>query len=225
MKHVIGVDIGTQSTKALLVDSDGHIVAQHAVALSARDTEAALGGAVACGLARRRSSSASPLCGQAGERRRGPAPIVQALCVSSLYGGSGIPVDAEMRPLHPCLIWMDRRASAEVERVRANVDVARLQEITGNGVDSYYGYTKMLWLREQPARRLEAHALFPAAERLRVHVLTGEVAVDHSSAGNIGGIYDIGARGWSAEMLDVLGIPADDDAGAADRIVEEVVRP
>ncbi len=30
MEHVIGVDIGTQSTKALLVDGDGRIVAQHA---------------------------------------------------------------------------------------------------------------------------------------------------------------------------------------------------
>ena len=40
-----------------------------------------------------------------------------------------------------------------------------------------------------------------------IYCLTGEVAVDHSSAGNIGGIYDIAKRGWSDEMLDTLGIP------------------
>jgi ribulokinase len=34
------------------------------------------------------------------------------------------------------------------------------------------------------------------------------VAVDHSSAGNIGGIYDIAGRRWSVELLDALGIPA-----------------
>nr|GFD56941.1 hypothetical protein [Tanacetum cinerariifolium] len=39
------------------------------------------------------------------------------------------------------------------------------------------------------------------------YCLTGEVAVDHSSAGNIGGVYDVEARGWSTEMLDALGIP------------------
>jgi xylulokinase len=39
-------------------------------------------------------------------------------------------------------------------------------------------------------------------------MLTGEVAVDHSSAGNIGGIYDIAKRDWSDEALDMLGIPA-----------------
>ncbi|MFP3607584.1 FGGY family carbohydrate kinase, partial [Paraburkholderia sp. SIMBA_053] len=38
--------------------------------------------------------------------------------------------------------------------------------------------------------------------------LTGEVAVDHSSAGNIGGVYDIAKRDWSDEALDMLGIPA-----------------
>ncbi|NVZ42600.1 hypothetical protein HX786_31460, partial [Pseudomonas sp. 21615526] len=36
---------------------------------------------------------------------------------------------------------------------------------------------------------------------------TGELAVDHSSAGNIGGVYDVARRGWSAEMLAALGIP------------------
>ena len=66
-----------------------------------------------------------------------------ARCAGSLYGGSGIPVDIDMRPLHPCLIWMDRRATAEVDWVNANVNVERLRVITGNGVDSYYGFTKM----------------------------------------------------------------------------------
>ena len=56
---------------------------------------------------------------------------------------------ATCEPLHPCLIWMDRRATAEVDWVRANVDLERLGAITGNGVDSYYGFTKMLWLRNQ----------------------------------------------------------------------------
>jgi len=38
--------------------------------------------------------------------------------------------------------------------------------------------------------------------------MTGEIAVDRSSAGNIGGVYDIAAGRWSGEMLDALGIPA-----------------
>ena len=96
-----------------------------------------------------------------------------------------------MKPLHPCLIWMDRRATAEVDWVRANVDMARLGTITGNGVDSYYGFTKMLWLKNhKPDVFARTHWLLPPNAWV-IHALTGEVAVDRSSAGNIGGVFDI----------------------------------
>ena len=40
-----------------------------------------------------------------------------------------------------------------------------------------------------------------------IYVLTGEVVIDHSSAGNLGGLYDIKAKRWSEEMSEILGIP------------------
>jgi xylulokinase len=216
MDHVIGIDIGTQSTKALLVDARGRIVAQHAQGyqpdtpkpLWAEQWPAVwLDAVVAC---------ISQCVAQAAQQGVAAADV-KALCVSSLYGGSGIPVDADMRPLHPCLIWMDRRASAEVAWVRRTIDLDRLFAITGNGVDSYYGFTKMLWLREnRPEIWAGTRWLLPPNAYV-IHALTGEVAVDHSSAGNIGGIYDIARRGWSLEMLDALGIPA---AMMPDRLVE-----
>jgi xylulokinase len=136
-----------------------------------------------------------------------PADSLKAICISGLYGGSGIPVDERIEPLHPCLIWMDRRASAEVDWVRASLDVARLAEVTGNGVDSYYGYTKMLWLRNHRPDVFARTQYFLPPNAFVIYALTGEIAVDHSSAGNIGGVYDIHNRAWSTEMLDALGIP------------------
>ncbi len=202
MNYVIGVDIGTQSTKALLVDAAGVIVAQHAIAYQV-DTprplwaeqwpevwyQAVLG----CVAAVVEQSQVAPR-------------DIKAVCVSSLYGGSGIAVDAAMRPLHPCLIWMDRRATAEVAWVREHVDMERLYDITGNGVDSYYGYTKMLWLKHQrPELWQEIDQFLPPNSYVNYR-LCGAVAVDHSSAGNIGGVYDMAARAWSPEMLERLGI-------------------
>lgn len=205
MDYVIGVDIGTQSTKALLMDTTGRIVAQHASSYQP-DTPRPLwaeqwpsvwlDAVIAC----------IQGCTAAGQKAGVAAADVKALCVSSLYGGSGIPVDAAMEPVHPCLIWMDRRANAEVEWVRRETDVARLQAITGNGVDSYYGFTKMLWLRDnKPEIWARTRYLLPPNAYV-AYVLTGEVAVDHCSAGNIGGIYDLAGRCWSHEMLDMLGI-------------------
>ena len=199
---VIGVDIGTQSTKAVLVGRDGTILAQ-ATRAYVPDTprpnwaeqhpdvwvdavEACLA-EVAC--------AATP-------------SDVRGICISSLYGGSGIPVDADMVPLHPCLIWMDRRAEDQVAWVKENVDLARLGAVTGNGVDSYYGFTKMMWLRDAQPDVWARTALLLPPNSYVIHRLTGAIAVDHSSAGNIGGVYDVKARTWSREMLDLLGIPA-----------------
>src|SRR5208283_5217321 len=96
---------------------------------------------------------------------------------------------------------------AQVEHVRRTVDVERLYDITGNGIDSYYGFTKMLWLRdERPDVWRRTRYLLPPNAYV-IHTLTGALAVDHSAAGNIGGVYDMGARAWSPEMLAALGIP------------------
>jgi sugar (pentulose or hexulose) kinase len=211
--HVIGVDIGTQSTKAILLDAGGRLVAQVSQAYQV-DTPRPLWAeqwpqvwmdAVSTCL-----RALADVAAQKGAR-------VEALCIDSLYGGSGIPVDESGTPLHPCLIWMDRRAQDEVDWVRAHVDVERLYDITGNGIDSYYGYTKMLWLREKrPDVWQRTRAFLPPNSWVNAQ-LTGEVAVDHSSAGNIGGVYDLARRSWSETTLDMLGIPR---AMMPDRLVE-----
>jgi sugar (pentulose or hexulose) kinase len=205
MDYVIGVDIGTQSTKAILVDANGKLMEQHAQGYWV-DTPRPM-------WAEQWPSvwlDAVQVCVSSCMRASGVAPErVKAICISSLYGGSGIPVDAEIQPLHPCLIWMDRRANEEVAWVKANVDIERLYSITGNSVDSYYGFTKMLWLkRNRPKQWAETRYLLPPNSYAN-WCLTGEIAIDHSSAGNIGGIYDMEHRCWSTEMLDALGIPAD----------------
>jgi len=208
MDYFIGIDIGTQSTKAVLAAADGAIVAQHASSYRP-DTpkplwaeqwpDVWLDAVIACIAAVTRDAR------EAGVE----AHEIKALAVSSLYGGSGIPVDDAMRPLHPCLIWMDRRATAQVDWVRANVDVERLHAITGNGIDSYYGFTKMLWLRDNAPDIWAKTRWFVPPNAYVIHRLTGELAVDHSSAGNIGGVYDIERRRWSDEALAMLGIPAE----------------
>ncbi len=205
---VIGVDIGTQSTKAALMSVDGRLLAQHSEAYAVdmphplwaqQDARHWLHAVRQCirGVV------------DAGRREHGMADgAVRAVGISGLYGGSGVAVDGSLQPLHPCLIWMDRRAEAQVRRVRAQFDLDELQRVTGNGVDSYYGYTKMLWLKEhQPEVWARTWKLLPPNAWV-IAILTGEVAIDHSSAGNIGGIYDLAARGWSQTMLDRLGIDA-----------------
>lgn len=200
-----GVDVGTSGAKAVVADTQGRLVAENSAGYEV--------------------STPKPLWAEQwpdvwldGLARavRGvldhpdvDASAVQALTVSSLYGGSGVPVDDDLEPVHPCLIWMDRRARAETEWVRNHVDLDRLVALTGNGVDSYYGFTKILWLqRNEPDVWRRTRWLVPP-NAFVIHRLTGELAVDHSSAGNIGGVYDIHQRTWSPEACDLLGVDID----------------
>lgn len=207
MEYVIGVDIGTQSTKALLVDRNGAIVAKHACGYQP-DTPKPLWAEQWPSVWFDAVIECVAHCVKAAGEQGIDASAVRAICISSLYGGSGIPVDSDIRPLYPCLIWMDRRATAQVDWVRERVDVDRLLEITGNGVDSYYGFTKMLWLRENRPDVWANTRFFLPPNAYVIYLLTGEIAVDHSSAGNIGGVYDVARRDWSDTTLDMLGIPA-----------------
>lgn len=201
MNYVIGVDIGTQGTKAVLVDSEGNVLSH---SYSNYDVE-------------------TPKQSWA---QQWPEPWVDAaiytikdvvassnvskknikgVAISSLYGGSGIPVDEDINPLAPCLIWMDRRAEAEVAWVKENINLDELFEITGNSVNSYFGFTKMMWMKNNLDIWDRIKYFLPPAPYV-VYKLTGEIAIDYSSAGNIGGVFDLKEKSWSDEMIGKLGI-------------------
>jgi len=135
-----------------------------------------------------------------------PTDVV-GICVSSLYGGSGVPCDKEMKSLRPCIIWADRRATEECRLIKNEIGVEEIFRVTGNVVDPYYGYTKMLWIKRQEPQVWSQIDRFVTPNAYCIHRLTGIESVDLSSAGNYGGIFDIQKRDWSEEMMEELGIP------------------
>ncbi len=102
-----------QSTKALLMSTESAIISQASVAYKIEQPRPLWAQQwPQVWLAAVYESVASAV-----SRSSVPASEIKAICVSSLYGGSGIAVDENIKALHPCLIWMDRRAQAEVEWV------------------------------------------------------------------------------------------------------------
>ena len=115
--YLLGTDIGTFGTKSVLVNAEGKILAEDFVEtdiISPKPLWAEQWPDVwlqsACNTIRSVVS------------KSGVNPVeIGGLTISGLYSGSGIPCDRDMRPLRPCLIWMDRRAVDEVKWVRENV--------------------------------------------------------------------------------------------------------
>jgi len=204
-KILVGTDIGTQGTKTVVVNPEGEVISSGSSFYTVDQPYPSW----AQQWPEVWENATYESIKEALEGSDVDPENVAGITVSGLYGGSGIPVDRDLEPVHPCLIWMDRRATDEVAWVKENVDLDRLFEITGNYVDSYYGYTKMLWLKNNRPDVWDKTDLFVPPSNFVEYKLTGELAVDYSSAGNIGGVFDLHNLTWSKEAGEALGIPVE----------------
>lgn len=203
MNYLLGTDIGTSGTKTILADTNGNIVAQDLQeydVLTPKPLWAEQWPQVWLDAAKKSIKSTVEKSGVSPESIRG-------IAISGLYGGSGIPLDKDMNPIRPCIIWMDRRAHKESEWALNNIGEERLQKITFNGVDPYYGFTKILWYKNNEPENWVKTKLFLPPNDYVIYKLTGQIAIDYSSAGNIGGIFDMNTRSWSRELMQEMGIP------------------
>jgi xylulokinase len=198
--HVLGIDVSTTATKAVLIDESGAVVGVGAAEYgfevpqplwSEQEPSLWWDGAVAA------IRSVLATTGTAGND-------VAAIGLTGQMHGLVL-LDERNEVLRPAILWNDQRTAAECDAIRAAVGAERLIAITGN--DALPGFTapKLVWVRdhEPDIWRQIAHVLLPKdVVRLR---LTGDHAVDKADgAGTI--LFDLAARDWSPEMLDALRI-------------------
>ncbi len=199
---LLGVDVSTTATKALLVDQAGAVVgvAASAYELSTprplwaeQDPEAWWRAA--------RASIAEVVAATGVD----PASVRAVGLTGQMHGL--VLLDEAGSVLRPAILWNDQRAAAECEAIRRRIGREELVRITGN--DAFPGFTapKLLWVREHEPelfRRVRRVLLPKDYVRYR---LTGEYATDRAGAGGTL-LLDLAARDWSDELLEALEIPA-----------------
>jgi len=203
MNYLLGTDIGTSGTKTILMDTNGNLIAQDLQeydVLTPKPLWAEQWPDVWLDATKTSIKNTVQKSGI-------PADKIRGIAISGLYGGSGIPLDEKMEPVRPCMIWMDRRAEEETKWVLDHIGEEKLLKVTQNGADPYYGYTKILWMKNHEPENWKKTKLFLPPNDYVIYKLTGEIAIDYSSAGNLGGIFDMNNRAWSKEMMDAMGIP------------------
>ena len=200
MGHVLGIDVSTTATKAVLIDESGAVVGVGASAYgfsvprplwSEQDPELWWDGAVAA------IRSVIATTGV-------PADEVVAIGLTGQMHGAVL-LDVAGDVLRPAILWNDQRTATECDAIRDALGPERLIAITGN--DALTGFTapKLVWVRdhEPDVWRRIAHVLLPK-DYLRLR-LTGEYALDKADgAGTL--LFDLAARDWSTEVLDALRI-------------------
>jgi len=205
MSYLVGSDVGTLGTKSIIVGLDGRVVASAFEEYGVLTPKAGWAEQWPDVWFRAVCNTIRSLI----DRTKIDPLGIAGVCISGLYGGSGIPCDREMKPLRPCIIWADRRSTDECRWVRENVGEDEIFKVTGNVIDPYYGYTKMLWIKGNEPKVWRSTHVIMTPNGYCIHKLTGAVSIDLSSAGNYGGIFDIHRRCWSDNMMKTLGIPAE----------------
>lgn len=116
------------------------------------------------------------------------------------------------RPIHPAIVWQDRRTAAQCDRLRQEGWEDRVRDRTGLVIDPYFSATKLAWLLENvPGARADAEAgrlAFGTVDSYILARLTGGAChvTDRSNASRTM-LYDIHRLDWDEEILDLLRIP------------------
>lgn len=214
MAYVIGCDIGTQSLKGILLNGEGHIAAEASVSYepifphpnwAEQDTQIwfrALQDVIAALLSRGGIDASD----------------VGTLGFASQVDGA-VAVDKNGKALRPAILWLDRRAEAQCERLGRKISADDIFSITGLNLDSSHVAPKILWIRDEEPQHFHSAEAVLLPGSFMVGQLTGEHVVDYSNASSTM-LYDVKTRAWSPEMLRA----ADLDASLLGRIApaEEV---
>ncbi len=206
---LLGIDVGTTSLKAVLFDADGTILGAGRPG-------------VPHGLSARGFTGRYPPWSCAEQDPDDwwraacavlPKVIVEAGADPRGIAGIGVsgqapsvvPVRRDGTPLHPALLWLDRRAEDECAWLREHVGAQAIAGINGGRIDPYYLAPKWLWVREhRPDVYRETHVVLQANGYL-VHKLCGACCMDVSH-GPLTLFFDSRRLCYSADLADRMGI-------------------
>jgi xylulokinase len=194
--YVLGIDVGTGGTRALIVDEKGRIAA------SATEEH---------------EPFASPKIGWAEQRpedwwRAAGIAVRKALAQGNLRGDQlscvgfsgqmhgAVMLDAAGEVVRPALIWCDVRTEKQCRELNERIGAERLIQLTCNPALPNFTLTKLLWVREnEPENWKRVRSVMLPKDYVRFR-LTGERAIDVADAsGTL--MLDVAKRRWSAEVL------------------------
>ncbi len=115
---------------------------------------------------------------------------------------------ATLRPLHPAIVWQDRRTAAACDRLREAGHEARAREITGLELDPYFTGTKLGWAMAHVEGARQA-AAGTVDSWLVARLSGGRDHVTDASNASRTLLFDIREGRWSEEMGEMLGVPLD----------------
>jgi gluconokinase len=197
MNYLIGVDIGTGSTKAVAISPDGTILHSESVSYPIITPEPQY------------SEQAPELIWQAFLKsilkvvthlQHQPLAISISSAMHSL-----IPVDEHGEALMNMITWADNRSSAIATRIKNSAQGKLIYERTGTPIHAMSPLCKIIWLKENAPGIYQGAFKFVSIKEYIWFKLFHVFEIDHSIA-SATGLFDIRELTWNADALALCGI-------------------
>ncbi|MBA2247341.1 MAG: FGGY-family carbohydrate kinase [Chloroflexia bacterium] len=209
---LLGVDIGTSSSKGVLCDPEGTVLATAVIEHETSFPRAGWAEHDADGIwwSDFIAITRQILAGQY------HGADVGAVAVSAI-GPCMLPMDATGRPLRPAVLYgIDTRATAEIDLLNRQIGPEAIFNLCGMALNSQTIGPKILWLRRNEPELFERTAMIHSSSDYVVFKLTGEHLIDRHTASYFAPLFNMTTLEWdsrSAEhMIDLEKLPRLGDA-------------
>jgi len=199
--YLLGIDVGTTGSKALLIDADGAVRASATTEypmytpqpLWAEQDPADWWAATVTSIRRVLDEGGVP-----------PKGVVGLGLTGQMHGL--VLLDGQGEVLRPCIMWNDQRTAAQCAAITEKVGADEVLRLTGNPVLPGFTAPKIVWVREhEPEVYAQVAKVLLPKDYVRYR-LTGGFFSEVSGASGTS-MFDVGRRQWSADMLEALQVP------------------
>ncbi len=189
----LGIDIGTSSAKAVIVDDGGHVMAtitRPHTTKSPRpgwfehDPQSDWWKAIVelCGAIRQASPSAFAAIGAMSVSGIGPCTLI---------------TDADDRPLAPAILYgIDVRATEEIATITQELGDDEIIARAGNSLSTQSVLPKLRWTQRHRVDAFAAARRWHCCSTWLTARLTGRYVCDHQTASVASPLYDVAAQAW-----------------------------
>jgi xylulokinase len=203
MAIILGIDLGTQSVKSSLLDTQKGVIQTEAKAYEikvpkpryAEQDPEEWWEATKYVLAKLKASC---------EKEFG---AIEAIGLTGQMHGL-VALDKSYKPVIPAIIWLDQRSEKQVAEIEERIPFSEIASVIHNRIFTGFAFPSLLWLKEnEPAVYSKIYKICCPKDYIRMK-LTGEIACEVTDASSTT-IFDVPKRDWYFDAIDKFGLGRD----------------
>lgn len=197
---MIGVDIGTTSTKSVLYDENGQFIMKHNIGYPLHTPNVDVSEENPDELFDAVLMTVKYVVRKAGVKKEDIKLISFSAQMHSL-----VALDAQHSRLTESITWADNRASKYAERITQEHNGHEIYQRTGTPIHPMSPLSKIFWMKHEQPEIYNQTAMFVDIKTYIFYQLFEQYVIDYSMA-SATGMFNLEQLDWDEETLNLLGI-------------------